>query len=648
MNQNQDEASLVAQIIENQSTGQVARAALRTDDRVLARITDGIYRQPSSALRELISNAYDADATNVIIQTDAPRFNQIIIRDDGNGMNITALARLIHHIGGSSKRTAEGAETGTTNSADPSLSPKGRRLIGKIGIGLFSVAQLTRHFQIVTKVKGNDYRLIAEVVLHTYAEDEISDNPNVKRNAAGEVAIRSVPADDLESHGTEITLLDLKRQTVDLLSSQEVWNEDDARKEAGNRTANVPSFHIGRYDKISEKIVESPRVPWSRKESPADRFRLLFQAIINEIGSVAATPKLESSLDNYFKMVWTLSLAAPVNYIESHPFDLSNRNDLSIYQLKPAQKGQAEILHLDEGSTVRQRLGFKSPERGYGSEEFRVFLDDIELLRPIRFSGLPKTTHSIKHPLLFVGSASPDLSQIAREERGGDLEFEAYFLWAPKIVPKENAGLLIRIGDASGTLFDETFAKYQVSEATRLGQITAEIYVRKGLDAALNIDRESFNYSHPHYQIIMRWVHGALRQIVNTLKGIGTGIREENVVIQSTKKQRELEALVVQEVARITEDKDSRPAEIELTVGNKSTLEEARAEGKIALNAAKVLHGTLPRGKVAKADAEIFKKQIIAVAQILNAYGVMADMTYQKQEELLHAIVAIFNVTRNK
>ena len=34
---------------------------------------------------------------------------------------------------------------------NPSLSPGGRRLIGKIGIGLFSVSQLTRHFQIITK-----------------------------------------------------------------------------------------------------------------------------------------------------------------------------------------------------------------------------------------------------------------------------------------------------------------------------------------------------------------------------------------------------------------------------------------------------------------------------------------------------------------
>ena len=81
------EKALVAQLRANRHTGKVARARLTTDERVLARITDGIYRQPSSALRELISNAYDADSTEGIIETDAPRFTKITVRDNGHGMS---------------------------------------------------------------------------------------------------------------------------------------------------------------------------------------------------------------------------------------------------------------------------------------------------------------------------------------------------------------------------------------------------------------------------------------------------------------------------------------------------------------------------------------------------------------------------------
>ena len=64
------------------------------------------------------------------------------------------------------------------------------------------------------------------------------------------------------------------------------------------------------------------------------------------------------------------------------------------------------------------------------------------------------------------------------------------------------------------------FSTNQVSEQTRLRQITAEIFVHEGLDSAINIDRESFNYSHPHFLYIQRWLHRALRLLANRLKAL--------------------------------------------------------------------------------------------------------------------------------
>jgi len=124
-----------AELLQKQRTGEISRTILATSDRVLARITDGIYRQPSSALRELISNAYDADATEVVIETDAPKFETIKISDNGNGMTREALSNLIHNIGGSLKRTATENTFGVVDTEDPTLSPTlKRKLIGKIGI----------------------------------------------------------------------------------------------------------------------------------------------------------------------------------------------------------------------------------------------------------------------------------------------------------------------------------------------------------------------------------------------------------------------------------------------------------------------------------------------------------------------------------
>ena len=219
------EEKLVRKINDNLDTGKVSEATLSTDDRVLARITDGIYRQPASAFRELIANAYDADAENVIIETDWPRFSKISVRDDGNGLTIESLARLINHIGGSPKRVMAGVSIGVGNKKDPSLSPAGRRMIGKIGIGLFSVAQLTRHFQIITKIKGSTHRLVAEITLETYTEDDLasfSQKEDVTYKT-GTVRIKAFPAEDKNDHGTEIILLNIRPQTKDLLRSKEIW-----------------------------------------------------------------------------------------------------------------------------------------------------------------------------------------------------------------------------------------------------------------------------------------------------------------------------------------------------------------------------------------------------------------------------------------
>jgi HSP90 family molecular chaperone len=167
------EKRLVKKIRASRDNNNIVATTLKTDERVIARVTDGIYRQPGSALRELISNAYDADATRVVIKTDAPRFARISVEDDGHGMSPEALAYLLLHIGGSAKRSDVGSDLGVTSAKDAMKSPNGRRLIGKIGIGLFSVSQLTHAFQIITKVKGDNYRTVATVTLRQYTDEDL-------------------------------------------------------------------------------------------------------------------------------------------------------------------------------------------------------------------------------------------------------------------------------------------------------------------------------------------------------------------------------------------------------------------------------------------------------------------------------------------
>ena len=102
-----------------------------------------------------------------MIETGQPDFERMTVRDDGIGMSPKTLAYVLKNIGGSSKRTSAGAELKTVQSGAPDISPGGRPLIGKIGIGLFAVAQLTQHFQIITKAAGESHRLSATVRLRT-------------------------------------------------------------------------------------------------------------------------------------------------------------------------------------------------------------------------------------------------------------------------------------------------------------------------------------------------------------------------------------------------------------------------------------------------------------------------------------------------
>lgn len=225
---NDDYSRLFAEeIIQNINTNKRASTILKTDQKVLARITDGIYRQTSSALRELICNAYDADAENVYIETDVPRFDRIIVRDDGNGMSPATLSNMLHHIGGSAKRNVKKSDLEIFDKNDPTLSPvKKRKLIGKIGIGLFSVAQLTRDFSIVTKQRGTDYYIIADIVLHNFSEEQIQEiEKRGESFQTGEVKVYTRKAEDKNSHGTDIILRNLKKSAIDELRSVDIWQQ---------------------------------------------------------------------------------------------------------------------------------------------------------------------------------------------------------------------------------------------------------------------------------------------------------------------------------------------------------------------------------------------------------------------------------------
>ena len=491
---------------------------LMTDAKVLARVTDGIYRQPASALRELISNAWDADATEVIIQTDRPRFAEIIIRDNGIGMDAATLAHVLHHIGGSAKRNKRGQELGLTRADEKNVSPKGRRLIGKIGIGLFAVSQITRSFQVVTKRAGEANWNVARVVMHRHSDSSMAEDEQYE---AGTFEVWSETAENESEHGTTIYLDAIWPQTRETLQDREVWRRyEAASSEKGNRVVpEIPHFHIGAVEDENKDLLVSSRrnLPWKENSSPSDRMHQFLSAIENRFydGSVS-NPSVERECDYYLRAMWELATWCPLPYVDGNPVTTADDNTL-LYQL--LEDRVEEISPSD--------LALDSFSEGLDVENFRVLLDGVELKRPVPTRDLPTTSEAIGRSMLFVGSASTTFNEAEVTASGGPLKFKAYFRWSPKVIPVENRGVIIRIGDASGMGYDPTFLGFPVAEQRRLSQITCEVFVEEGLDESLNIDRESFNFSHPHVVFLSRWIHRALRQIIAKQKLVSSEARKK-------------------------------------------------------------------------------------------------------------------------
>ncbi|MGY6273868.1 ATP-binding protein [Achromobacter denitrificans] len=666
------EVSLLRQVKNARDTGAAVEADLKTNAQVFARITDGIYREPASAIRELIANAYDADATEVRIYTDAPRFSQITIRDNGHGLSEDALVHVLSNIGGSLKRSAQGASFNVTSKEDRTLSPGRRKLIGKLGIGLFSVSQLTHHLVIITKVKDEPYRRVCDILLKP--QKDLQEGDDTAEFVTGKAIITTIPANDVESHGTDITLHSIRDYVRHELRSSKGWEAlrvANARKSALERArggcatpedqelidaidseedddgftveAKEPKFHIGEISPDDPETLIKPAVfPWNPSDEPVQRFNKLVNAVVNTpLSSTREKIKINDILDNYFQMLWTISLCVPLPYIKKHPFSLSAKDGIPIFGISNKARGSATPIDLIGDSTVALAFDLKIDE----PDDFHVFVDEVELRRPILMPPAEQDDHI---PLLFVGKLSSDLASLPPDFSGGPLEFQAYLCWSKRIVPAEHNGVMIRVHGASGILFDEHFLKYQVSEQTRLRQITAEIFVTRGLDAAQNIDRESFNISHPHYQILSNWLHHALRQLNTKHKALQRTQSDVTATASHSKAEQQLRDIVS---AASKEAKPSQKASSIQFVDKSKQSQESLPGNVIALDRAAIFSTasiSRPVTKNEKRKASLFEAQILAVTNVLNDYGLLSLLETKTRENLIKAIVEIFSVDAKK
>jgi len=273
------------------------------------------------------------------------------------------------------------------------------------------------------------------------------------------------------------------------------------------------------------------------------------------------------------------------------------------------------------------------PDARSEADDFRVVIDDLELHRPLVFRDLPATSNKVKSPMMFVGQLRETFPGVDRELSGGPLAFQAYLLWAPKIAPVDHIGALVRVHGASGTLFDPSFLRYQVQEPTRLRQISCEIFVTEGLDSAINLDRESFNFAHAHIVRLTSWLHNALSRAITQQKQVASFVRQRAKAQGEEIESSALDSVVSQAWEEVTGDDDDIPPVLLTT----SPPVEG-SPGSYVFNRYRVL-GDLAYSS--SLQGRRIERQVTAIAQILDAYELLDLLEPHQRENLLRLIVNV-------
>ena len=382
---------------------------------VIADLSAGIYRTPAGALKELISNSFDADARNVHISSDPPHYATLTCSDDGVGITPKKFETILSLIGGSSKR----------DNGDVSQE-LGRPLIGRIGIGILSVGQVCQSFEVYSSAKGDREKFRARIDLEPYMRPEakrtqlgksLEDQPEVQ---VGQYEIETAP-EEKSAHYTRVVMKGI-----------------------------IPAFR--------DKLANGPMTEGAGV-TPASFTKGSMQEFIRTVSRDRVADH-----GAYAQLIWELAGTVPVKYMENGPVRGAALKDL------------------------RQRLE---------SYQFRVFVDTVELHKPVL---LPRS-RSTMHKLFPIPM---------HEERlldGRLLRVSGYVYWQnTRILPKELAGLLIRVRNVAVGGYDTTYLGYPKHEGWKFSQMTGELYVEEGLDEALNIDRASFRETDEAYVALQKFV----------------------------------------------------------------------------------------------------------------------------------------------
>lgn len=164
--------------------------------RIIKLLGGELIRDEVMAIMELVKNAHDADAGQVVVSFDGVSGSggEIVITDDGLGMSRELLLGHWMQPAASSKRSAENRRT-----------YGGRRILGEKGVGRFSVDRLGRYCELISRQPSADTEIVTTFDWDAFDREEtlLSDIP---------VSWMERRASAMDGNGTRIRIWGLRQE----------------------------------------------------------------------------------------------------------------------------------------------------------------------------------------------------------------------------------------------------------------------------------------------------------------------------------------------------------------------------------------------------------------------------------------------------
>ena len=450
-------------------------------DPAVLRELSGIYKPFVKAVKELISNAYDADSETVHIEISQD-FNTIVISDDGVGMTPADIRSDFTRIGGSYARHERGE-----------ITKKGRQRIGSKGIGFVAPARYCCKMQVVSSTVGRQKETFSIPVcertdLRPLLNIRVS--PDIFRSR---VRITKVtPAED--SNPIEENRYHVCERGLLLISDAEEFSEHthltvECEVDWGHfETIATIDFDyllglenrrdLEQITDFCDMHVELLPENDHRIEESYTRISLLqLKEFVRQDLKTNKRPGFVRNVvskDGLSRFVWELSRCVPVQY--------------------------EQVPGIDEhfGGSVLHPTNF-------------------QFISEITFTGGHFNRHELRRPVWNMCgrtklALNDDLCYIVDINEAG-LVASGFVIGLPEtIYPAEYRGISIRVRNVQigAPSFQGLEDVLSGSAKGFLSQITGEINIVKGLDAidAINPGRESFYGENPQYKALRRILVG--------------------------------------------------------------------------------------------------------------------------------------------